>query len=184
MRACLASAVLLCAAVSPGAAESGWRMVDPPPTGENLNDIWGSSSNHVFAAGSGGTILQFDGHSWTRTYSTTNRQLRAVWGSGPTDAWAGGEGYMLRVRAPYFRGAIREDEQERMSFTAGELTGEFHHRLSDIVNGLIGEGFQLEGIWESPRPADALSDGECDPGSQGHHDRFIPYGLSTLARLP
>jgi len=94
-----------------------------------------------------------------------------------------GDGYVLRVRAPYLQGAIREDDKGRMSFTKGELTGEFHHRLSDIVNGLVDKGFLIEGIWESPRSVEAPSEDECQPGSQGHHDRFIPFGLSVLGRL-
>ncbi len=94
-----------------------------------------------------------------------------------------GEGYVMRVRAPYLHGAICEDDKARMSFTKGELTGEFHHRLSDIVNGLVARGFFIEGVWESPRPVDSPAEDELQPGSRKHHDRFIPFGLSTLGRL-
>jgi hypothetical protein len=30
-------------------------------TMEDLNDVWGSSGNNVFAVGENGTILQYDG---------------------------------------------------------------------------------------------------------------------------
>jgi len=73
------------------AAAAEWHIIDPPPTGENLTDVWGSASNDVFAVGSGGSILHYDGEDWSVAHTDTNGQLRAVWGTGPAHVLAGGQ---------------------------------------------------------------------------------------------
>ncbi|WP_437537869.1 hypothetical protein WME79_19090 [Sorangium sp. So ce726] len=50
------------------------------PTSASLYGVWGSGSSDVFAVGSGGTLLRYDGISWMTLNSTTNLQLNAVWG--------------------------------------------------------------------------------------------------------
>ena len=92
-----------------------------------------------------------------------------------------GEGYTLRVTAPYIRGAILETEDERMNFTEGRSFSEFHHLLSDIINGHIAEGFNIRGVWENPRPDSGPPLHELEPGSDEHRQRFIPMGLSVVA---
>ncbi|MDB4945690.1 MAG: Type fimbrial biosis protein PilY1 [Labilithrix sp.] len=53
-----------------------------------LTTVWGSSKNDVWAAGSGGTIVHFDGTTWTPTPTDVKNTFRAVTGSGPGDVWA------------------------------------------------------------------------------------------------
>jgi hypothetical protein len=50
--------------------------------------VWGSSANDVWAVGSQGTILHWDGSAWTSTPSGTKQTLFAVKGTGPGDVWA------------------------------------------------------------------------------------------------
>lgn len=56
-----------------------------------LEDIWGSAPDDVFAVGDGGTIIYYDGTSWTPMTSGTNNQLFGVWGSSSADVYAVGE---------------------------------------------------------------------------------------------
>jgi len=63
------------------------RSCNVPPDGDTLNDIWGSSSDDIFAVGMNGTILHYDGNSWNKMYSGTHEELHAVWGSGPNDVF-------------------------------------------------------------------------------------------------
>jgi len=93
-----------------------------------------------------------------------------------------GTGYTLYITEPYARGAIRETADGAMSFSRGELTGEFHHLLSDILNGLIDNGLSIRTVWENPRPEAAPGLDELEPGSEAHRQRYIPFGLSVLAR--
>ncbi len=53
-----------------------------------LTAIWGSSANDVWAAGSGGTMLHYDGTTWTPTATGVKNTFNAVWGSGPNDIYA------------------------------------------------------------------------------------------------
>jgi SAM-dependent methyltransferase len=93
-----------------------------------------------------------------------------------------GRGYTLYVTEPYVRGAILETEDERLNFHAGESYSEFHHLLSDIVNGLASERFVIRGLWENPRPGSGTPLAELEPGSDAHRARYIPYGLRVVAQ--
>lgn len=53
-----------------------------------LTSVWGTGKSDVWAVGSGGTIVHWDGNAWIRTLTTTKSTLRAVRGSGPNDVWA------------------------------------------------------------------------------------------------
>jgi len=52
-----------------------------------LTAVWGSSKDDVWAVGSGGTIVHYDGAVWKPTPSGVKFTFRAIWGSGPTDVW-------------------------------------------------------------------------------------------------
>jgi len=91
-----------------------------------------------------------------------------------------GKGYTLYITEPYMRGAILEKD-EKLNFTEGESFSEFHHLLSDIINGLIVEGFIIKAIWENPRPGSLPPLEELEPGSELHQERYIPFGLSVVA---
>jgi hypothetical protein len=53
--------------------------------------IWGSSGSDVFAVGEYGTILHYDGTSWSSMVSGTTNHLTGVWGSSGNDVFAMGE---------------------------------------------------------------------------------------------
>lgn len=92
-----------------------------------------------------------------------------------------GKGYTLYVTEPYIRGAILETENKKLNFTKGDSYSEFHHLLSDIINGLIAEQFQIRGVWENPRPDVNPPLEQLKPGSEEHQARYLPFGLSVIA---
>jgi len=92
-----------------------------------------------------------------------------------------GKGYTLYVTEPYIRGAILENDDKKLNFTEGVSFSEFHHLLSDIVNGLISEGLSIRGLWENPRPDSGPPLDELKPGTDIHQERFLPFGLSVIA---
>ncbi|MBX3205290.1 MAG: hypothetical protein KF764_09485 [Labilithrix sp.] len=53
-----------------------------------LMSVWGSSKNDVWAVGSRGTIVHWDGMAWASTPSGTTQTLFAVSGTGAGDVWA------------------------------------------------------------------------------------------------
>jgi hypothetical protein len=56
----------------------------------NLRGVWGSGASDVFAVGHGGTILNYNGTSWSSQTSGTIKNLYSVWGSGASDVFAVG----------------------------------------------------------------------------------------------
>ncbi len=52
-----------------------------------LTAVWGSGKNDVWAVGSAGTVLHWDGASWTSTPVNTKHTLFGVWGSSANDIW-------------------------------------------------------------------------------------------------
>ena len=53
----------------------------PSGVTNNLKSVWGSASNDVFAVGSNGAILHYDGATWTKMETATTANLEAVSGS-------------------------------------------------------------------------------------------------------
>jgi hypothetical protein len=93
-----------------------WTWQNPLPTGNDLYGVWGSSGADsgppdVYAVGWGGTILHYDGSSWSRMSSGTDRDLRGVWGSsgadsGPPDIYAVGWGGTILHYGPGTRSVL------------------------------------------------------------------------------
>lgn len=64
---------------------------------EHLHDVWGTGPANVYAVGKAGTILRYDGSSWTRQNASTIDDIWAVWGSGPNDVFVvGANGKVFR----------------------------------------------------------------------------------------
>jgi len=64
-----------------------------------LMDVSGTGPKDAWAVGTAGTILRWDGASWTAQASGTTGYLRAVWASAPGEAWVVGDGGILHHRA-------------------------------------------------------------------------------------
>ena len=69
----------------------GWCWENPLPHGCRLFSVWGTSGKDVFAVGDSGTILHFDGRTWSAVKSGTTRWLYSVWGAGPANVFAVGD---------------------------------------------------------------------------------------------
>lgn len=63
--------------------------IDPTVT---LRAVWGSSANDVYAVGSAGTIVHYDGKAWETGFpsepdGSADFPIRSVWLSRPDDVW-------------------------------------------------------------------------------------------------
>ena len=82
---------------SPPDAGSPWHDVSPiRHDGDvDLRGVWGSSARDVWAVGGNGwgrgTILHWDGASWSPWDLPPSAGLRCVWGNSADDVWAGGD---------------------------------------------------------------------------------------------
>ncbi len=57
---------------------------------EGWISVWGSSASDVWVVGSVGTVLHWNGSSWSTARTGTGSQLTGVWSTSASDAWAVG----------------------------------------------------------------------------------------------
>lgn len=69
-----------------------WTFQNPLPTGNELRSVWGADAKNVWAVGNDGTIVKWDGATWTKQVSVTTEPLYGVYGTGPNNVWAVGWG--------------------------------------------------------------------------------------------
>jgi photosystem II stability/assembly factor-like uncharacterized protein len=56
-----------------------------------LKSVWGASATNVYAVGTRGAILHFDGSSWSPMTTGTTATLYGIWGTTPTTVFVVGE---------------------------------------------------------------------------------------------
>jgi hypothetical protein len=152
----------------------GWRQT----LGEtSLRGIWGTTPSSVFAVGDEGTVVRYDGETWTEVDSGTTSNLRGVWGSSPSEVFAVGDnGTVLR----YQYGAVTLTSVTGNS----NLHGVWGSSPSDVFavgdSGIVvrydgaewapmssGTVISLRGVWGSS-PSDVFAAGEG--GTVLHYD--------------
>ena len=69
-------------------SSTSWQLSQPQTN--TLLGIWGIAENDVFAVGDKGTILHYDGATWSVMESGTTVDLRGVWGTSATNVYAVG----------------------------------------------------------------------------------------------
>jgi len=78
-------------------AEPSWTVLENI-TNARLNSIWGIAEDDIFAVGSGGVVVHYDGSEWSETTLTyragisgwVSRDLHGVWGSDVNNVFAVG----------------------------------------------------------------------------------------------
>ena len=68
-------------------------MQAPVPQGTDLYAVWGSAADNVYAVGTKGTILHYDGNAWSSMNSPTASDLYGIWGQSANDIFAVGDAY-------------------------------------------------------------------------------------------
>jgi hypothetical protein len=72
-------------------AAIGWPIV----AGDGVHilyAVWGTSESDAFAVGQGGTVLHYNGTTWTAQASGTSSDLHGVWSASATSVFAVGDG--------------------------------------------------------------------------------------------
>jgi len=92
-----------------------------------IYSVWGSSTSNVFAVGSGGRILRYNGTSWTVQTSPTSRNLARVQGSGANDVWAFGDSVLVHFDGTQWTNyPLNDDLRGVVSRVPSQLAGVFH----------------------------------------------------------
>jgi hypothetical protein len=98
-----------------------------------LRGIWGSSGSDVFAVGYYGTILHYDGASWSLMDSGMTRSLYGVWGSSSTNVFAVGYyGTILHYDGDPDNDGILADE-DNCPFVANPDQADFDGRVTMMM---------------------------------------------------
>ncbi len=71
-----------------------WCWVNPLPQGNGLVQTFGFGPDNIWAVGSAGTILNWNGSVWRSYPGVTQEDLWSVWGVAPDDVWIGGQGVL------------------------------------------------------------------------------------------
>jgi hypothetical protein len=62
----------------------------------NLTRVWGASASEIYVVGDEGTVLAYDGSSWSKESVGTTANLRAVIGTATHRVFIAGDGILLR----------------------------------------------------------------------------------------
>ena len=123
-------------------------LINPPYTclpQYTLHGVWGSSSSDVFAVGSDGVIIHYDGYGWSRMKSNIEASLYDVWGTSPSNVYAVGDGGMVL----HYDGSKWSDMD---SGTSAELRGVWGssptnvYAVGDKGTILAGDGKQWDRV--------------------------------------
>jgi hypothetical protein len=69
----------------------GWQPL-PTPVANDLWAVWGTSDRNVYAVGEFGTVLRYDGTSWSQVPGIpTGQSLNGIWGTSPSNIVAVGD---------------------------------------------------------------------------------------------
>lgn len=77
--------------ITPPPGNASFRWMNPVSEGATLSDVWGPAADNLFASGSGGIVLRFDGDQWRRTKTPVSENLNAIWGVDASHAFAVGQ---------------------------------------------------------------------------------------------
>lgn len=118
------------------------QTVDSGEEHSNLFGLWGETAQAVFAVGSKGKALHFDGTSWRPEPTPTQETLTAVHGTSARDVWAVGMGGVVI----HWNGTIWEDRSPPISLTqplnqdAGPPAGDAAVGARRILWGVYASG--------------------------------------------
>jgi hypothetical protein len=69
---------------------ASWCVIAGLPKQVTFSAVWGSSPTDVWLAGEAGTLLHWNGSTWSAAASGTQSALRALGGTSAKDVWAAG----------------------------------------------------------------------------------------------
>ena len=134
-------------------------MVQQSGTEEWLKGVWGRSETEVFAVGYAGTILQYDGFTWSPMVSGTTANLRGVWGDAQDEIYAvGNSGTIVKYNGEAWFDEASATDVDLYAIWGSSGTdvyavgaeGTILHYNGESWSGVAsGIGVDLFGIWGS-----------------------------------
>lgn len=188
----------------------GWSELDTGLDVPLLNWTWGFGPDRIWMVGNGGTIIHWDGSTWTRQEleTPTDQALWGVWGASPDDLWAvGGNGRaegqatILRYDGSVWR-TVAVPALERSNVWAffkvwgtgpddvwmvGQRGAVLQWNGSELVEHLVGTSEDLISVWGTGPDHIAVVGGRGNgvvstwDGAEWHTDPLAPVpGLNGV----
>jgi len=115
-----------------------WDMGILGPEDGILTSIWGTSSSNLYFVGDHGTIVHYDGSSFTKMESGTETPLRDIWGLDENHIWI--SSWTL---ATYEQESVIL-EYDNQSFKRKYVSSGFYPVLSDSISGYMYSVWSFE----------------------------------------
>jgi hypothetical protein len=126
-----------------------------PSVVPRLEGIWGASPSEMWAVGSTGAALHYDGTAIREEATGVTSSLLDVWGTGPDDVWAVGERGTALRRSPPIAGSPVWTPV--VTGTTTTLRAVFTAARDDVWIGGDGGLFHSDGVLVSPALLPGLS---------------------------
>ena len=156
---------------------SSWSIYTAANT---VQDLWGISSNDVYAVCSGGKIYHFDGSSWSEMNSSTTQNLMAIWGKSAADIYAVGNGVII-----HYDGFNWSEMQQNLNQNLTHVTGTNNEIFAASYygiyknNGINWSETTMDNFWKDfvnssyiPAELKVMSDGRIIGANSSY---FIQY---------
>ncbi len=119
-----------------------------------MNKLWGTSSNDLYAVGNNGSIAHYNGHSWTKIESGTNLNINDIYGAYNERT------SQYEILAPASN-VLQSLDRDLLSINGYSVT----HLLTEPINGTISTSWFIpdriyliggDGIFKKSNFADSL----------------------------
>ena len=77
--------------ITPPPGDASYHWMNPASQGAHLFSVWGPSADNLFATGSGGVVMRYDGDAWRLTRAPVSANLNGIWGADATHVFAVGQ---------------------------------------------------------------------------------------------
>ncbi|MBU0664413.1 MAG: hypothetical protein KJ990_07720 [Proteobacteria bacterium] len=139
--------------VNPGgnSTHKNWTTTHILP-GTSLNGIWGSSNKNVFVVGAEGSILRYNGKTWSEMVSGTSTIFYGIWGSSTENVYAVGENGLVLHFDGHNWSPVQGIVQDSLRDTWGSSASNVYSvgRNGSIIesfSSVADSGIALNGIW-------------------------------------
>lgn len=173
-----------------GDGESGqWCWVSPNPSGRLLFEIWGPSSDQLWAGGEGGVLLRKNGARWKAVDSSAiPAAIRSIWGPSIEDFWIAADSGLYHWQ----RGLITQTSKRWVGHVWGRAADDvwavgkttIWHRAGESWSAEeLADDTDLRSIWGcSAHPADQLAN-EAAPVWAVGKDQILERKAGTWSQV-
>jgi hypothetical protein len=164
----------------------GWCWVNPLPGANDLDAVWGMSTDDLWAVGRHGTVIHYHAGTLTKVDVGTRLDLSGVWGASADDFWVVGDGIILRNKGGTWsslttQASLWDVRGSGPSDIYATGAGALHYDGTAWSNLDVPNRLQIWSVWPTAR-GDVWGAG--DNGTLVHYHELEDGGPSWTAETP